>query len=281
MTIPALTKDEFQLFRNFIEESCGISLGDDKEYLVESRLASLVEESGCGRYKDLYFKAKSEARTGLRDKIVDIMTTNETLWFRDAHPFHILKEKIFRQYDEEVQNGKRRSVKIWSAACATGQEPYSIAMTTMDFAKNSNALRPQHFQILATDISPSALYIATVGNYDVFAMNRGLPEPYRDSYFDKSGRFWRVKDEVKGRVSFKKYNLQDPLLPLGKFDIIFCRNVAIYFSHDFKVDLFSRMAKILHPGGYFFLGASESMTAFSDAFEMMKHKEGVYYKIKG
>lgn len=279
MTKQAFTKEEFNLIREFIEASCGISLGDHKEYLLENRLAKLLIESGCKSYKEFYLKAKNEPQSGLRDQIVDAMTTNETMWFRDSYPYDILKQRIFPQFNQEALKGKRQNIRIWSAACSTGQEPYSTAMTLLDFAKCEREYKQIRIEITATDISPSAIFLATSGTYDDFAMERGLSAAYKNQYFEKKGRFWSVKEGLKKHVQFKIFNLQDNFLSLGRFDVIFCRNVAIYFSSELKKELFTKIANSLNPGGYFFLGGSESITGFSNNFEMLKHGHGVYYRL--
>jgi len=280
MAKKTLSKEAFNLIRGFIEENCGIALGDNKEYLMDTRLSSLLNEHGCNSFKDLYLKAKNDPRSGLRDKIVDAMTTNETLWFRDTYPFDVMKSTILPEFHAEIQNGKRRTVKIWSAACSTGQEPYSMVMTIMEFAKSAPSLRPEVFEILATDISPSALLSASSGVYDEFATKRGLPKNYLETYFEKKGRFWSVKSDIRKTIKFKQFNLQSSFIALGKFDVIFCRNVAIYFSGDFKKDLFLKIAKALNPGGLMFLGGSESLVGLSDQFQIIKHKGGNYYKVR-
>ena len=280
MSQTKITPEEFKQIREFIEQACGISLGDNKEYLVETRLSDILAQSGCKTYKDLCAKAKNEIRSGLRDKIVDAITTNETLWFRDKYPFDILKDIIFPAYDKELISKERQNVRIWCAACATGQEPYSVVITLMEYAKHSTSLKPDRLEIIATDISPSSLYIATAGMYDEFAMARGMPPAYMKAYFEKKGRFWSIADSVKQPIHLKRFNLQDNFLNLGKFDIVFCRNVAIYFSDPFKKELFNRIANTLNKDGYFFVGASESITGFSDRFHMLTHKGGVYYQLK-
>jgi len=275
-----LNKDEFRLLRDFIEENCGIALGDQKEYLIENRLHKLLQDSGCKTYKEFYLKAKKESRSGLRDKIVDAMTTNETSWFRDNYPYEILKKTLFPQYHKEALEGKRRGVRIWSAACSTGQEPYSMSMTLLDFAKSHTDLLLKNSEIVATDISPSTVYMATAGTYDDFAVDRGLPSAHKNTYFEKKGRFWSIKDEVRNCTAFKIFNLQDGFTAFGKFDVVFCRNVAIYFSAQSKKILFSKIVNALNPGGYLFLGGSESISGFSNRFEMIKYNSGVYYRIK-
>ena len=272
--------EEFRLLRDYIQKSCGILVGDEKDYLVESRLSNLVIQSGCTTFRDFYLKAKNEPQSGLRDKIVDAMTTNETLWFRDGHPFRILNEKILGEYREQVLQKKRSKIRIWSAACSTGQEPYSVAMTINEYLKKQTVLKPEMFEILATDISPTALFLAINGRYDNIAISRGLPQEMLDRYFEKNGRVTGIKDTIKKMVKFKKFNFQDNFTLLGKFDIIMCRYVAIYFSETFKRDVFSKMADALSPGGYFFLGASESMGMYSNRFEMLEHNKGLYYRIR-
>ena len=280
MTKTSITPEEFKHIREFIEQSCGISLGDNKEYLVETRLSDILSEAGCETYKDLCLKAKKEVRSGLRDKIVDAMTTNETLWFRDKYPFDILRNVIFPAYNKELLSKARQNVRIWCAACSTGQEPYSTVMTLFEYAKKPTMLKPDGLEIIATDISPSTLYIANAGMYDEFAMARGMPPAYMKSYFEKKGRFWSITEKVKKPIRFKRFNLQDNFFNLGKFDIVFCRNVAIYFSDTFKKQLFDKIANALNKGGYFFLGASESITGSSDRFHMLTHNGGVYYQLK-
>ncbi len=273
-----LTTDEFQLFSTFIEEACGITLQSDKQYLVESRLSNLLAENGCESFSQFYTKAKEMGNTELRDKIVDAMTTNETLWFRDESPFVVLKEKIFPEYFE-----KKQPIKLWSAACSTGQEPYSIVMTAYETLKsmptaglNVDTL----LSIMATDISASALMLAKTARYNAIAMSRGLSADYKDKYFDQEGQICKVKEEIKRPVKFQKFNLQQPFEPLGQFDIVFLRNVAIYFSTDFKIELFAKIAKQLRPGGYLFIGASESLMGYSDEFTLMEHNKSRYYQVK-
>jgi len=153
-------------------------------------------------------------------------------------------------------------------------------MTLFEYAKKPTTLKPDGLEIIATDISPSTLYIANAGMYDEFAMGRGMPPAYMKSYFEKKDRFCSITDKVKKPIHFKKFNLQDNFFNLGKFDIIFCRNVAIYFSDAFKKELFDKFANALNKGGYFFLGASESMIGHSQRFQMLTHNGGVYYQLK-
>lgn len=276
----AISTTEFKLLRDFIERSCGISLGDEKAYLIETRLAGLLAETGSPDYGSFYRLASSGMDHKLRDKIVDAMTTNETLWFRDGHPFLILRDKLLPPLVESLLNGSRFRVRIWSAASSTGQEPYSIAMTILELCRSNPRLRPDQFEILATDISPSALFVANAGRYDSAAIARGLPEDTRDRYFRKEGNVWVVDDAVKRLVTFRKFNLQDALDPLGKFDVVFMRYVAIYFAEEFKRRLFANVARLLAPEGHLIISAVETLMGISDDFEALQHYNGTYHRCK-
>ena len=274
-----LTDTEFKTLRDYIEKSCGIALGDEKAYLVENRLAGLMAQTGCSSFGELHRKAVAEPALGLRDKIVDAMTTNETSWFRDVYPFEILETDIFSRYAREAAEGRRSRVRIWCAACSTGQEPYSIAIKLQEFSRKTPSALLQNTEIIATDISPSVLFLAVAGRYDQITMSRGMPQDIRDRYFSAGGRLWVLSEAVRKMVAFKKVNLQDNFTTIGKFDIIFCRNVLIYFSDAFKRQLLSRFADALNPGSFFFLGASESMSNYSDRFSMVSQNRHIYYQL--
>jgi len=275
-----ISPDEFRLLSDYIEKYCGIHLTGDKEYLVETRLTPLMVEQGCRSFGELYQKAVTESTQTLRNKIIEAITTNETFWFRDLSPFRILNDLLFQQYAVEIESGKRSKIKIWCTACSTGQEPYSIAMTFLEVARQHAFLRSEHIEILATDISSIVLYLAKAGRYDNLAISRGLADGFRSRYFEKDDKVWRLKDDVKKMVTLKKLNLQDDFHHLGRQDIIFCRNILIYFSIDFKQDILRRIARLLRPSGYLFLGASESIIMYTDEYNMMKHAMGLYYQVK-
>ena len=222
---------------------------------------------------------KERAGGALREQVVEAMTTNETFWFRDNHPFRILSEHIIPEYIKR----KQRSLRVWSAACSTGQEPYSISMTAQEFLTR-NPGSTVDVQIVATDISPSVLNEAKTGYYDAMAVARGLPPDTRARYFKQDSNHWeerwQVREDIRRRVRFTHGNLLASYSALGRFDVIFCRNVLIYFSSESKIDIISRMADILNPGGYLFLGASEAITQYSDAFDMVRCSPGVVYQKK-
>lgn len=280
MTLARISSAEYEEFRRFLEEACGILLGDNKHYLVQSRLGRMVNDNGVASLGDLVGQLRRERSGGpLREKVIEAMTTNETFWFRDNHPFQILSERILPEYAQR----KQRSARVWSAACSTGQEPYSIGITVQEFlSKNPGAI--SDVQIVATDISPAVLEEAKAGYYDALAVARGLPPEIKVRHFQKDQQHWeerwQVKADIRKRVRFTHANLLSSYAVLGRFDVIFCRNVLIYFSMASKVDILKRMADALNPGGYLFLGASESISQYSAAFEMLRCNPGVVYRKK-
>jgi chemotaxis protein methyltransferase CheR len=226
---------------------------------------------------DLIQQSMSYKNRELRTAVIDAMTTNETLWFRDKYPFELLSKKIYPEILE-----KKKNIKIWSAASSSGQEAYSIAMTSLEHQKQKSVLG-MNVQIVGTDISNTMLNQCKAGLYDTLALSRGLSEERKRQFFDKqsdgSGKM-QVKPEVKKMTSFRNYNLLDSYAGLGKFDIIFCRNVLIYFSSDVKSKILNQFAGALNPGGYLILGASESLTGLTEKFDMVRCNPGIIYKLK-
>lgn len=280
MGAEAITPTEFKLLRDYIERHCGIVLGEEKAYLVETRLAGLLAETGCRDFGSFYRLASAEAGNTLRDKIVDAMTTNETLWFRDGHPFQALREVLLPEFSQQLREGGRFRIRIWSAAASTGQEPYSIAMAILEHCRLNPGLHPDQFEIVASDISPSALFLARAGRYDTGALGRGMPDDLRDRYFRQEGQVWVLDDTVKRLVTLRKFNLQDPMDSLGRFDIVFCRYVTIYFSDPFKRQIYEGIARLTSPGGYLFISAVENMHGHADLFETRSHGSGTYYRAR-
>jgi len=280
LSLAQITPSEYEDFRRFLEDACGILLGDNKHYLVQSRLNKMVVDDGVSSLGDLVGRLRRERSGGaLREQVIEAMTTNETFWFRDNHPFRILTEQVLPDFAQR----KVRAPKIWSAACSTGQEPYSISIIVQEYLRqNPGAL--SDVQVTATDISPAVIEDAKKGFYDAMAVARGLPADIKSRYFVRDTAHWeerwQVSDEVRRRVRFTHGNLLASYSALGRFDAIFCRNVLIYFSSESKIDILKRMADCLNPGGYLFLGASEAITQYSDAFDMVRCNPGVVYRKK-
>ena len=267
-----ITKSDFAVFRDFLEKVCGILLGDNKEYLVASRLRGIMKEKELDHLGDLVKLMDRDTR--LRETVVDAMTTNETLWFRDAHPFKILEEKLLPEFCE-----KQKSIDLWCAASSTGQEPYSISMILEEF-KRKNPGKLSSEKIVATDISSSALEIARSGIYDQLALGRGMPKDMLDKYFKSTEDGWKIQPAIMSRVQYRMLNLLHSYSLLGRFDIVFCRNVLIYFSSDLKKDILTRIHGQLKPGGYLLLGASEALNDLGDLYEMVQCHPGIIYRKK-
>lgn len=269
---------DFEQFRVFLEKACGILLGSNKQYLVSSRLNKLMEQQGIKSLGELVQKMQAQPRGGLREQVVDAMTTNETLWFRDTYPFEVMKNRVL---PELIKANPNQRLRIWSAACSSGQEPYSLSMTIDEFEKTNLGQLKAGVQIVATDLSGSMLTACKSGEYDSLAMGRGLSQDRLQRYFDPKGPGrWAVKPAIKSRVEFRALNLLESYAALGKFDVVFCRNVLIYFSAEVKKDILTRIHATLKPGGYLFLGASEALNALPDLYQMVQCSPGIIYKAK-
>lgn len=279
-----LSAQEFKQLRDYIEVQWGIAIGEEKAYLVQSRLTNLVVETSCRSFGDFYEHIITKGSAALRDKIVDAITTNETLWFRDSSPWLLVRDKLLPSLDQAAYENPGKSLRLWSAACSTGQEPYSIAMVIDDYCRRNRtkALSPDKVEIIATDISPSALYIAMNARYDRVSMSRGLLgefASFRQTYFTQEGRFSLLSTDIRKRVQFKRINLLDSFDGLGRFDVVFLRNVAIYFSDEVKRQLYEKISRALLPGGGMILGSTETVTDLSRRFQPTGHGRAVMYAL--
>ncbi|SFR43519.1 MCP methyltransferase, CheR-type [Marinobacter daqiaonensis] len=270
-----ITPQEYDSFKKFLQDASGILLGDNKQYLVKSRLRRLLEDNRLESLGDLLERLRRPGAAQLKETVIDAMTTNETLWFRDTHPFRILSEKLLPELAARVST---QTLRIWSAACSTGQEPYSIAMAIEEYRRFQPGRLKADVRIVATDISRSVLDTARRGEYEMLAIGRGLSAERQRHFFTPlpSGG-WKVKPHLQQMVEFRELNLLDRY-SLGRFDLIFCRNVLIYFSADHKRDILTRMHGALNPGGYLILGASESLSGLSDLYEMVQCHPGIIYR---
>ncbi len=269
---------DFEQFRVFLEKTCGILLGSNKQYLVSSRLNKLMEQNNIKTLGELVQRIQSQPRGGLREQVVDARTTNETLWFRDTYPFEVLKSRVL---PELIKANPGQRLRIWSAASSSGQEPFSLSMAIDEFERSNLGQLKSGVQIVATDLSASMLTACKAGEYDSLAMGRGLSQERLQRYFDPKGPGrWVVKPAIRNRVEFRMLNLLDSYASLGKFDIVFCRNVLIYFSAEVKKDILTRIHATLKPGGYLFLGASEALNGLPDLYQMVQCSPGIIYKVK-
>ncbi len=266
--------DELKLLSDFIHSRCGIVLDQSKAYLLESRLKPLIEELGCTSFRDLHTKVSIDRSNVLANRVVDAISTNETSFFRDNKPFELLKQKIVPDHFD--RGGK--TLQIWSAACSTGQEVYTIAVTLHELL--GPAVKQHRVKILGTDIADSAIVQASKGEYSKFEVGRGFPPQLLARYFNDRGSRWQVKDEVRAMAFFKKLNLMEPFHTVGKFDIIFCRNVAIYFSMPDRQRLFDRLAMQLNPHGVLVIGSTESLMGVSERYARRNYHQSSFYQLK-
>ena len=265
---------DYNDFQHYLQKACGIQLGAGKEYLVSSRLGGLMREIQVGSLGELLKKLNSPANSALKTQVIDAMTTNETFWFRDIGHYILLKESILPDLNQQ----RGGSIRIWSAACSSGQEPYNISMIVEEYESKYGRGRP--VQIEATDISSKMLAEARAGVYCGLTVERGLTVEQQRRFFVPKDKCLEVRPEVKRRVSFRPMNLASSFQGMGKFDVIFYRNVLIYFSNDLKKDIVDRMANILNPGGYLFLGSTESINQLTNRFEMKVGHGGISYRLK-
>ncbi|WP_425614082.1 protein-glutamate O-methyltransferase CheR [Anatilimnocola sp. NA78] len=271
-----LSSQELADVSSLVMELCGILLDESKGYLIESRLQSLVTEFQCNSYAQLVTQARVHRDRALLTRIIDAITTNETLFFRDSSPFEALQHKALPELiDAKAKTAHPKRLRIWSAASSTGQEVYSIAMVLNELIPN---IATWDVNILGTDISDGALKQASSGIYSDFEIGRGLSPPMLNRYFTKSGSNYKVKDELRSLVSFGKQNLMEPFAATGPFDIIFCRNVVIYFTAAARADIFNRLARSLFTDGYLFVGSAESLSDLGPAFLPHHHCRSIFYR---
>jgi len=268
---------EFDQFRQFLEDACGISLGDNKQYLVTNRMRRLMDDHKIATFGELVRSLRQGLHRKLKEQVIDAMTTNETFWFRDIYPYDHLKNNLFPQL-MSPNNKMFGPVRIWSAACSSGQEPYSISIMAEEYKLKNMGTLPRPVQIVATDLSTTVLEQARQGEYDKLSVMRGLSNERLDRFFDKADNNWRVKSVLRDRIDFRPINLMDSYAGLGKFDIIFCRNVLIYFNGDLKRQILQKIHAALKPQGILYLGSSEGLAGASDLFEMVRCEPGILYK---
>lgn len=266
-----MTPLDYEFLRKLLKDRSGLDLSADKQYLVESRLLPLARRLSLGGISELVQKMKGMGAESLISDVVEAMTTNETFFFRDKVPFDHLREEMLPALLQA--RAARRSLRIWCAASSTGQEPYSIAMTLKELGP---AVAGWRFEIIATDLSPQVLEKSKSGLFSQFEVQRGLPIQLLVKYFKQAGEVWELSPEIRAMVQHRQLNLLHDFSSLGTFDIVFCRNVLIYFDQTTKVGILERIAKRLEPDGYLTLGAAETVVGLTDAFKPHNSRRGVY-----
>lgn len=271
-----LASAEVASVARLVMDLCGILLDESKGYLIESRLAPIAQHHGLSSYTELVHKARFSYDKQLLKQIIDAITTNETLFFRDESPFEALRHKALPELiDAKAKTAFPKRIRIWSAACSTGQEPYSIAMTLNELIPD---IHSWDIGIFATDICDSAIDQASKGVYTAFEIERGMKPQYLDRYLARQNGHWKVKDEVRALISFQNLNLMTPFTGLGPFDVVFCRNVAIYFTPEGRRSVFQRVAQTMTLDGYLFVGCAESLADLGPQFTPHYHCRGMFYR---
>ena len=265
-----MTPLDYEFLRKLLKERSGLDLSADKQYLVESRLIPLARKAGLPGLPELVQKLKGSAEA-LTAEVVEAMTTNETFFFRDKVPFDHLKATILPELLQA--RAARRSLRIWCAASSTGQEPYSIAMCLKELGA---ALTGWRVEIIATDLSQGVLEKSRAGLFSQFEVQRGLPIQLLVKHFAQIGELWQLNADIRAMVQFRQLNLLQDFSHLGVFDIIFCRNVLIYFDQDTKTNVFSRLSRLIEPDGFLMLGAAETVVGLTDTFKPYPDRRGLY-----
>jgi chemotaxis protein methyltransferase CheR len=266
-----MTNDDFDYLCKLLKERSGLVLTRDKAYLLESRLLPVARKHNLKTLEEMVPIVRSRPTGDLMKEIVEAMTTNESFFFRDIKPFEqftgfVLPALIKARADKKV-------IRIWSAACSSGQEPYTLAML---LAEQAAKLAGWRVEILATDLSTEILEKAEAGQYSQFEVQRGLPIQYLVKYFKQQGDRWQIDAGLRGRVRFRTFNLLEDPTSLGTFDVIFCRNVLIYFDQPTKTTVLSRLHKIMTPDGFLYLGGAETVLGISDKFQAAPEHRGIY-----
>jgi chemotaxis protein methyltransferase CheR len=279
MSSVAITRDELNIWSRYVHELTGIYLDGTKGYLLETRLGSMLRETGASSFLDLYNKSRADITHTIRRRIIDAITTNETSFFRDTSPFDLLRHKILPELiDARRKLGMRVTpIRIWSAACSTGQELYSTAIVIKETLGD---LRNYDIRMLGTDISDKAVAQASYAHYIRMELDRGMLPAMLDKYFMREGDRYKVRDELRAMANFRTMNLLEPFSFPAPFDIIFCRNVAIYFTEADKIRLFRNISKSLARDGALIIGSTESITGLCPEFEPKRYLRSVYYQLK-
>ena len=266
-----MTPNEFDWLRAFLKQQSGLVLSNEKQYLIESRLLPVARKAGLSTLSALIAKMKEPGQSVLAATVVEAMTTNESFFFRDKVPFEHFTETMLPKMLEA--RARDRRLRIWCAAASTGQEPYSLAMCLKEAEAKLAGWR---IEMIGTDLSSDVLDKAKAGIYTQFEVQRGLPINHLLKYFTQTGDTWQINSNLRSMVQYRKLNLLESFAALGQFDIVFCRNVLIYFDNQTKVDILQRISKQMPADGFLVLGAAETVVGLTDAFKPMTDKRGLY-----
>jgi len=274
-----INDNEFSKIRDYVAKISGIVIPPEKAYLIETRLYKLMLDAGVESFNDLYNKVILPGNTEIAQKIINAITINETFWFRDAVLWDAFEREILPGFVQSLLSGKKAKIRIWSAAASTGQEAYSIAMCIDNYLKQNHIteIDLSSFEIFATDISSRVLDIAKTGRYDKISMTRGINDKYKTAYFKTNGSAWDLEPGIKNAVNFGHFNLMDEYKLHGKFDIVFCRYVLIYFPNIVKMQIIEKMYDSLNPGGILFTGNYVLYELLRNTFNVNEYENLTYY----
>ena len=270
-----LNSADFEHIAKLVRDRSAIVLEAGKEYLVESRLLPVARGEGCTSVAELVTRLRSSSANGLQQKVVEAMTTNETSFFRDLHPFEALKKTLLPEL--MAKRGGARTLNLWCAAASSGQEPYTIALTLRE---HFPALATWTVRFIATDLSMEMVERSRTGRYSQLEVNRGMPAPLLVKYFQRHGVEWQLKEDLRKSVEFRQLNLVDAWTTLPAMDLIFMRNVLIYFDVPTKKAILAKVRRLLRPDGYLFLGAAETTLNLDDSFERMQLEKAGCYRLR-
>jgi chemotaxis protein methyltransferase CheR len=266
-----MTPADYDYLRKLLKERSGLVLSADKQYLVESRLLPVAHRAGIETLAELVQKLRGLKNEPLVTEVAEAMTTNESFFFRDKLPFEHFRETIMPAL--LAARARHRRIRIWCAAASTGQEPYSLAMSLKEMGEK---IAGRQVEIVATEFSTQVLEKAKSGIFSQFEVQRGLPIQLLIKYFDQIGDSWQINPDVRAMVQFRPFNLLHEFTHLGTFDLVFCRNVLIYFDQETKVNIFSRLARAMEPDGFLALGAAETVVGLTEVFKPFPERRGLY-----
>jgi len=271
----SVTAGNFAFLARLLREECGMLLETGKEYLVKSRLAPLAHKHGAPNIDHLIERLRSKIHNNLLTDVVEAMVTTETLFFRDIQPFENLRQFVLPELIERRRT--ERTLNIWCAASSSGQEPYSLAILLNEYFP---ALGTWRINLLATDVSQEMVQRSSTGCYSQFEVNRGLPTRLLLKWFRQEGAFWYINERVRNSVTFSRLNLAQPWPAMPSWDLIFLRNVMIYFDNEMKKLILERVARVLRRDGYLLLGGAETTLNLSDSFCRVETLNSGFYQLK-
>jgi len=267
-----LPLSDFTMYKDLISAQSGIEIHEEMDYFVESQLRDVLTETGCKNYKELYHQIKTDTSKQLLITIVNALTMYDSSWFDRESIWRALKEILLPQYIDWLRSGKKEKIVIWCMASSTGQEPYSVAMLVEDAVYKEPKIRKEQFQIIATDISPSALYMTVSGRYPDYQMTPGYIANYKEQFFDLNAGIYEIKPDIRKMISIIQFDLHDNFSKIPKCDLILCRNIVPYLKPSYIDTFYKKIFDQLLPNGHLFLGDRESINDYSIGFVMLEEK---------